>query len=108
MDIRVTRTTTGSPDGVRTALYRAGEIYGPASEPPMPADLARVFLREGWAVEAAPEAKDLGAAPENKDLGGAPDDAASESDDERPGKRPAVTVRKGSRRARRASRRGGK
>ena len=48
--IRVTKTTRGSPDpnGIATYLYRAGEVYGQATDPPMPAGLMAVFLREGW------------------------------------------------------------
>ena len=46
--IRVTTTTRASPDGVTVHRYLAGETYGPDSDPPMPADLAETFFREGW------------------------------------------------------------
>ncbi len=37
-----------SPDGIKINVYKAGKTYGPTTNPPMPADLATVFLREGW------------------------------------------------------------
>ncbi len=46
--ILVTATTRASPDGVTVHTYRAGEVYGPDSDPPMPPDLAATFLRERW------------------------------------------------------------
>ncbi len=57
--IRVLSDRRASPDGVTVHTYQAGEIYGPDSDPPMPADLAAVFLCEGWGeladgAEAAP------------------------------------------------------
>ena len=48
VQILVTTTTLASPDGVNVHTYRAGETYGPETEPPMPADLAATFLRERW------------------------------------------------------------
>ena len=46
--ILVLVTTRAAPDGVTVHLYLAGEVYGPDSDPPMPAALAATFLREGW------------------------------------------------------------
>ncbi len=46
--IRVLEMRRGSPDGVTVHRYLAGETYGPETQPPMPADLAETFLREGW------------------------------------------------------------
>ncbi len=62
MRILVTKTTRAAPDGVTVRSYRAGETAE------MPADLARVFLREGWgrAMEAAPANKAFDGAPANK------------------------------------------
>ena len=69
MQVRVIESRRGSPDGIATPLYHAGKVYGPKTVPRMPADLAAVFVREGWGEEvnpAAVEAKALAAAPENK------------------------------------------
>ena len=67
MRILVTKTTRAAPDGVTVRSYRAGETAD------MPADLARVFIAEGWgreadgtAMEAAPANKAFESAPENK------------------------------------------
>ncbi len=46
--ILVTTTTRASPNGTDVYPYVAGEVYGVDSDPPMPADLAATFLREGW------------------------------------------------------------
>ena len=46
--ILVTKTTRASPDGTAVHRYAEGETYGPESDPPMPAELAATFLREGW------------------------------------------------------------
>lgn len=39
------RAANGSPDGMHVLRYEAGEVYD------LPASLAEVFLREGWAEE---------------------------------------------------------
>ena len=52
MRIRMTETRHGSPDGRVVHEYAAGETYDAESTPPLPDDLAAVFVREGWAVEA--------------------------------------------------------
>ncbi len=67
--IRVLITTRASPDGVTVHRYLAGQVYGPATVPPMPADLAVVFLRECWGQEV--QAKALVGVPGNKMLDGA-------------------------------------
>ena len=41
--VRMIQTKKGSPDGIRVIEYQKGEIYD------LPASLAEVFLREGWA-----------------------------------------------------------
>ena len=71
MKITMTRTTMGAanPSGARTKLYRAGETHD--MEAPWQAELARVFLQEGWAD--AVEARAVGSAPENKALQRAPE-----------------------------------
>ena len=46
--IRVVISSRASPDGVTVHTYEAGQVYGPDSDPPMPAGLAGVFVREGW------------------------------------------------------------
>ncbi len=48
MQVLVNRNQRGSPDGIKINVYKAGKTYGPTTNPPMPADLATVFLREGW------------------------------------------------------------
>ena len=58
--VLVTVTTRASPDGTAVHRYVAGENYGPDSDPPMPAGLAAVFLREGWGV---PDDRDQAAPP---------------------------------------------
>ncbi len=67
--IRVLEMRRGSPDGVTVHRYLAGETYGPDTDPPMPADLAVVFLRECWGQEV--QAKALVDVPGNKMLDGA-------------------------------------
>lgn len=52
MRIRMTETRLGSPDGRTVHEYAAGETYDGATTPPMSDDLAAVFVREGWAVDA--------------------------------------------------------
>lgn len=42
MRVAVVKTTDASPDGILVRTYEAGQTYE------MPADLASVFLREGW------------------------------------------------------------
>ncbi len=46
--ILVLVTTRASPDGAAVHRYLAGQVYGPETDPPMPAGLAETFLREGW------------------------------------------------------------
>ena len=53
MRIRMTETRLGSPDGRFVHEYVAGETYDGATTPPMSDDLAAVFVREGWAVDAS-------------------------------------------------------
>ncbi len=67
--ILVTTTTRASPDGTAVHRYLAGETYGPDTDPPMPAELAVVFLRECWGQEV--QAKALVGVPGNKMLDGA-------------------------------------
>ena len=52
MRIRMTETRLGSPDGRAVHEYAAGETYDGATTPPVSDDLAAVFVREGWAVDA--------------------------------------------------------
>ena len=74
MDVHVTQTQRGSPDGNRVFRYLAGETYGPGSDPPMSISLEQTFVAEGWGTWAGrdTQAKDLGPAPENKMIEGAP------------------------------------
>ena len=74
MQVLVTKTARGSPNGTTIHEYKAGKTYGPKSNPPMPTDLSAVFVREGWGEEVV--AKTLPAAPENKMLDGAEEDKA--------------------------------
>ena len=62
MWVLVTKTTRAAPDGLTVRTYRAGETAD------LPADLARVFIAEGWgrAMEAAPANKAFERAPETK------------------------------------------
>ena len=53
--ILVTKTTRAAPDGLTVYRYLAGEIYDLDSDPPMPADLAAVFLCEGWGERCGEE-----------------------------------------------------
>ncbi len=46
--ILVLVTTRASPDGAAVHRYLAGQVYGPETDPRMSADLAAVFVREGW------------------------------------------------------------
>jgi hypothetical protein len=48
----MTETRHGSADGRFTHPYEAGETYDADTTPPMSDDLAAVFLREGWAIDA--------------------------------------------------------
>lgn len=79
--IEILKTVQASPNGIRTELYQAGEVYAVGS-PKMPEPLAKVFLKEKWAVGVpdkeeedqgneggANENKDAGASPENKQDG---------------------------------------
>ncbi len=50
--IRMRSTQLGSPDGHAVHRYEAGATYSGETVPPMSADLAAVFLREGWAEDA--------------------------------------------------------
>ncbi len=62
MRVLVTKTTRATPDGLMVRRYEAGQSYD------LPADLARVFIAEGWgrAMEAAPANKAFARAPEIK------------------------------------------
>ena len=63
MKVKMKRTSYGSPDGIRVAEYKKGEMYD------LRETLAAIFLKEGWAVKAGKASrrtKDQGAAPENK------------------------------------------
>ena len=62
MQVLVTKTTRAAPDGLTVCRYEAGQSYD------LPADLARVFITEGWgrAMEAAPANKAFERAPETK------------------------------------------
>ncbi len=62
MRVLVTKTTRAAPDGLMVRRYEAGQSYD------LPADLARVFIAEGWgrAMEAAPANKAFARAPETK------------------------------------------
>ncbi len=52
MRIRMTESRMGSPNGRTVHEYRAGETYDASTTPPTSDDLAAVFIREGWAVDA--------------------------------------------------------
>ncbi len=71
MQVLVNRNQRGSPDGIKVNVYKAGKTYGPTTNPPMPADLATVFLREGWgeAIEDAANRKRGTAAANGKRTG---------------------------------------
>lgn len=71
MQVLVNRNQRGSPDGIKINVYKAGKTYGPTTNPPMPADLATVFLREGWgeAIEDAANRKRGTAAANRKRTG---------------------------------------
>ena len=60
MRVLVTKTTRAASDGLTVRRYEAGQSYD------LPADLARVFIAEGWgrAMEAAPANKAFERAPE--------------------------------------------
>jgi len=80
MQVLVTKTKPGSPDGIAVHSYKEGSVYGPATVPPMPADLAIVFVREHWGeVVEEVHPKALPGAPENKMLGGAEENKAGEA-----------------------------
>ena len=71
MQVLVNRNQRGSPDGIKINVYKAGKTYGPTTNPPMAADLATVFLREGWgeAIEDAANRKRGTAAANGKRTG---------------------------------------
>lgn len=48
--INVTKTQLGSPDGIQTINYQAGQQYE------MPEPLAEVFVEQGWGTEATAKA----------------------------------------------------
>lgn len=73
MRIKMLRTERGSVDGVRVAVYRAGEEYDLAS--PGGRDLATAFIGAGVAVEIG-EATKADAPPTNKAVAGAPENKA--------------------------------
>ncbi|MFQ6016765.1 MAG: hypothetical protein ACE5KF_01090 [Kiloniellaceae bacterium] len=82
MEIVVTKTRRGPPNGLPVGRRKEGGIHGPESRPPMPGDPATAALAEGRAEPAQPnssgptEAKNFGAAPENKALMAAPENKA--------------------------------
>jgi hypothetical protein len=51
MKIQMLSTQRGSPDGVSIETYLAGENYD-LTRTERTRDLARVFVREGWAEDA--------------------------------------------------------
>ncbi len=65
MRILVTKTTRAAPDGLTVCRYEAGQSYD------LPADLARVFIKEGWGREPDAPARGL--------AGGARDEKAIEA-----------------------------
>ncbi len=67
MQIAVTTTMPGSPDGIRTNVYEAGQSYD------MPDDLAAVFVREKWGAEPKPAPKLKSGPDDNKSQGAAPE-----------------------------------
>lgn len=65
--IKMLETRKGSPDGMTVCSYQRGEQYE------LPDELARVFVREGWAKQVqargrkrGTQKKDLGPTLENK------------------------------------------
>ena len=64
MKLKMLKTCLGSPDGRRVVEYVKGESYD------LPAELADVFVAQGWArvpgSRAPRRTKNAGAAPENK------------------------------------------
>lgn len=50
MQIKMLKTMAGSEDGAVTRLFRAGEVYQ-LGQSARAVELAKVFLREGWAEE---------------------------------------------------------
>ena len=46
MKIKMLTTHKGSPDGIKIFTYEAGKTYE------LPASLASIFLREGWAIKS--------------------------------------------------------
>ncbi len=65
MQVLVTKTTRAAPDGLTVCRYEAGQSYD------LPADLARVFIAEGWGREPDAPARGL--------AGGARDEKAMEA-----------------------------
>ncbi len=64
MKLKMLKTCLGSPDGRRVVEYLKGETHD------LPADLAQVFVSQGWArapgSRTARRTKNAGSAPENK------------------------------------------
>lgn len=60
--LTMTRTVDGSLNGRDVTTYRQGETYSLPDQGPQ--GLAAVFLREGWAVPAAPAPPSPPPAPE--------------------------------------------
>ena len=81
MKVLVTQNQRGSPNGIAVHLYKAGKVYGPKTIPPMPPELAAVFVREGWGEAVPVVAKAMVGAPENKMLNGADENKAVDGDD---------------------------
>lgn len=62
MNITVTKTMAGAPDGVHTQTYVAGETYD------MPDDLGSVFVRERWGKEVKEPVKEPVKTPKGGDV----------------------------------------
>ncbi len=63
MKIRMLSTRRGADDGITVRTYEAGAEYE-LPETPRGQDLAEVFLREGWAVDADAAVEPEAAEPE--------------------------------------------
>jgi hypothetical protein len=54
MRVLMKKSVDGARDGMRTETFHEGQSYDFSDEMPREAELAGVFLREGWAEKAAP------------------------------------------------------
>lgn len=77
MRITMKQRRLGSPDGHHVHPYIEGETYHAESYPPMSDDLASVFLREGWAIDAdaEPEPGDVPVVTEGDEPGESTDES---------------------------------